>query len=94
MNHALIVPLVLAFLFLLTCPASATTFYVDATVAQSGDGLSWETAFKSIQEGIDTTSGGDTVVVAAGVYFENINFGGKDVTLTSTDPLDPDIIAM
>ena len=38
----------------------ATEWYVDASVAQSGDGATWETAFKKIQEGIDAASDGDT----------------------------------
>lgn len=37
----------------------------------------------SIQQAIDTAQNGDTIVVYAGVYTENINFKGKQITVTS-----------
>ena len=47
----------------------------------------------SIQAAIDAASNGDTIVVEEGTYFENINFRGKNIVLTSTDPSNPDIVA-
>jgi hypothetical protein len=47
----------------------------------------------SIQAAIDAASNGDTIVVEEGTYFENVNFRGKNIVLTSTDPNNPDIVA-
>jgi hypothetical protein len=73
--------------------AWGATWCVDASVAESGDGTSWETAFKAIQTAIDKASNGDTVTVARGTYFENIQVRGENIILRSTDPLDPDVVA-
>lgn len=40
-------------------------------------------SFNSIQEAIDAASGGDTIIVSPGTYYENINFRGKSIFLTS-----------
>lgn len=73
--------------------ATALEWYVDVRVAESGDGTTWETAFQKIQEGIDAASAGDTVIVGQGTYLENIDFAGKNIILTSTNPLEADIVA-
>ena len=46
-----------------------------------------------IQEAIDNSNSGDVIIIGPGTYYENINFMGKDITVRSTDPNDPDIVA-
>ena len=70
-------------------PPGTVTWYVDAAVSQSGDGRSPETAFKTIQEGIDASSDRDTVIASPGTYLENILFKGKNIILTSANGLSP-----
>jgi hypothetical protein len=39
----------------------------------------------TIQAAVNAATNGDTVLVAPGTYTENINFGGKAITVTSSD---------
>ena len=49
--------------------------------------------YPTIQSAIDTADNNDIVIVDPNRYYENINFLGKAITLQSTDPNDPNIIA-
>lgn len=77
--------LALASLLLLhAAPAVASTWYVDAAVASSGNGLSWGTAFKTIQAGLNAAASGDTVEVAGGTYNEALASVSAGVTVTGS----------
>ena len=58
----------------------------------TNNGISPETAFATIQKAINTAVDGDTIIVQPGLYAENINFLGKNITLTSTGPNDSAIV--
>ncbi|MHC4743209.1 MAG: right-handed parallel beta-helix repeat-containing protein [Planctomycetota bacterium] len=49
--------------------------------------------FNSIQPAIDFSSSGDTIIVRPGLYDEDINFLGKNITLRSADPGDTNVVA-
>ena len=79
-----------------TCHTTVTTgvaIYVDCNSdCPSPDG-SWECPYRLIQDAIDAASDGDIVIVRPCIYYENINFLGKAIAVTSTDPLDPATVA-
>jgi hypothetical protein len=56
-----------------------------ATLTVPGD-------YSSIQQAIDHSNSGDTVIAAAGIYNENINFKGKAITVSSTNPDDANVV--
>jgi len=74
----------LLFLTILVC-CRASTLADTLTVGPGG--------YDSIQAAIDDANNGDTIVVTAGTYLENIDFLGKAVTLRSADPNDPCVVA-
>ncbi len=48
--------------------------------------------YNDIQSAINASQDGDTVLVLPGVYFENINFKGKNITVTGSDPTDAGVV--
>ena len=75
--------------FLLEGGIRQLDIFVDASVAASGDGLSWETPFKSIQEAVDAVRLDKTMIhVKPGVYgtvcVDNTKFTTNNLAYTFT----------
>jgi len=82
-----------ACIFLVIGSVSGATYYVDANGSDNDNGLSWQTAFATIQKAIDTAGNGDIIDVNTGTYYETANFSGKAITLQSTNPDDANIVS-
>ena len=48
--------------------------------------------YTTIQSAIDASVNGDEVIISPGTYMEQIDFGGKNITVRSTDPTNPTIV--
>jgi len=65
---------------------SQAHLYVDTVNGDDlNDGLTPETAFATIQEGINSAAAGYSVLVYPGVYTESINFLGKAITVRGAE---------
>ena len=73
------VPVLFLFFFLFSSPVFSTTIHVPSD-------------YPTIQDAINNSVDGDTILVSPGTYFENIYFIGKNVTVQSTDGPDLTII--
>jgi hypothetical protein len=49
--------------------------------------------YPTIQGAINAASDSDEIIVSPGTYYENINFGGKNIILRSTDPTNPAVVS-
>lgn len=69
------------------------TIIGDVIVRPIVENLTTGEKYNYIQDAIDFASAGDEIVVSEGISGENINFKGKNLTLRSTDPNDPTVVA-
>lgn len=69
------------------------TLYVDAIHgSDDNDGTSIQEGFATIQKGIEESDNNFTVVVYPGIYYENVDFQGREITVTSVTPENLDCI--
>ncbi|MCZ6543319.1 MAG: right-handed parallel beta-helix repeat-containing protein [Planctomycetota bacterium] len=89
LNCLLIVPVLS---FTLTVAVNGATIHVDAANCPGPGSGSVRDPYCSIQTAIDNAVDTDEVVVAAGTYFESINFLGKAIWLHSSDGAEVTVI--
>lgn len=71
--------------------SSPITIYADASQAGPSDGKTPETAFASLQDAIDVSIDGDTVIAAAGTY-QPISSGNRRIDILSANGADSTFI--
>ncbi len=82
--------LALSFIFGLVAVLAILTAYIPHAGAAE---ISVPANHSTIQGAINAAANGDVIIVAPGIYVENINFSGKAITVRSTDPNDPAVVA-
>jgi gliding motility-associated-like protein len=73
---------------------SQTTYYVDASMPDNtGNGTSWLTAKKDVQDAIDSSSPGDQIWVKSGVYIPK-NYPATLIPLAETFPVGSPVLPL
>jgi hypothetical protein len=52
----------------MACASHAAVIYVDIDAPDGGDGMTWETAFNDLHDGLDAAADGDQLWIAEGTY--------------------------
>lgn len=63
--------------FLVASVQGQTTWYVDDDASTGGDGLTWPTAYKHLQDALAAATDGDEIHVAGGTYKPDQDEGGN-----------------
>jgi hypothetical protein len=71
---------------------SLTLFLTIGTIVQAAT-RRVPSQYADIQLAVRDCNDGDVIIVDQGTYYETINFSGKNIILTSTDPNDPNVVA-
>ncbi|NPD46589.1 MULTISPECIES: right-handed parallel beta-helix repeat-containing protein [unclassified Lentimicrobium] len=65
----------------------AGIIYVNSNLTAIGDGNSWPTAYKHLQDALDAAVSGDEIWVVQGTYYPDLR-SNNGLTIDSNDPLD------
>lgn len=82
---------VITSLFGVTVTGETGSWYVSTTGNDNNEG-SESSPFRNIQTAINSAIDGQTVIVNAGRYYEQIDFEGKNITVQSSNPADWQVV--
>ena len=73
---------------------AAAVYYVDADRPDdSNDGLSWDTAKRTIQAAVDRADNSDKIYISPGLYPGNATTSGRQIWISGLDPEDEAVVA-
>lgn len=81
---------ILSFFWLYSFPS---TFWVDDDNCPGPGSGTYEDPYCEIQDAIDASSDGYTIIIRRGTYVENLDISGKTITLRSEEPLNSETVA-